>query len=174
VTDRPRILVFTGEGKGKTTAALGMALRAAGHGMAACVLQFVKSDASTGEVSGAERLGVEVRQLGLGFVPAATDERFAAHKSAARAALEHARDVIASGAYPLVILDEVCIAVAKGLLGEQAVIDAVLSAPPSACVVLTGRGATAGLIDLADTVTEMRCVKHGLDVGRRAQEGVEM
>ena len=174
MTDRPRILVFTGDGKGKTTAAVGMAVRAAGHGLASCVLQFVKADASTGEVLAAAKLGVEIRQLGLGFVPEPTDARFAEHKSAAEAALEQARGVIASGDYPLVVLDEVCFAVAKGLLGEQAVIDAVSAAPPSACVVLTGRGATAGLIDLADTVTEMRCVKHALDAGRRAQKGVEM
>lgn len=175
MTEPARILVFTGDGKGKTTAALGMALRASGHGMKSLVIQFVKDDASTGEVAAAGSLpDVEIVQTGLGFVPERDDPRFAAHCDAARSGLARAEEAVTSGEYQLVVLDEVCYAVHRGLLGEQEVIDAVQKAGPDCCVVLTGRGATEGLVQLADTVTEMRCVKHALDSGRKAQKGIEI
>ena len=169
-----RILVFTGDGKGKTTAALGMALRTAGHDLPVCVIQFLKNDADVGELPGLCRLGVEVHQTGLGFLPRQENPRWAAHQAAARKGLEKARDIIASSRHSLVVLDEVCLAVAHGLLAEADVVDAARATRPDGCLVLTGRGATAGLIDLADTVTEMRPVKHGMNAGRCAQRGVEM
>ena len=170
-----RILVFTGDGKGKTTAALGMALRAAGHGMPCLVVQFVKADADTGEVrAAAAQAELEIVQAGLGFVPPPTDPRVPEHCDAARRALSLAAEAIASGRYDLVVLDEVCYAVARGLLGEAEVEDAVRAAPEGGCIVLTGSGATEGLLSLADTVTEMRCVKHGYGSGWRAQKGVEL
>ncbi len=174
MSDKPRVLIFTGEGKGKTTAAMGLALRASGHGMPAFILQFVKSDQSTGERAGAANLPhTQFVQVGMGFLPPREDERFAAHKAAAVAGLRRAEQAIASGVYPVVILDEVCYAVARGLLDESAVLDACRKAAPGSVIVLTGRGATPGLIDLADTVTEMRCLKHGMDAGIAAQKGVE-
>jgi len=84
-----------------------------------------------------------------------------------------ATEALASNRYRVVILDEICLAVARGLLDEQAVLAAVRQASPQSVVVLTGRGAPPGLIELADTVTEMRCVKHGFEIGRQAQLGVE-
>jgi len=176
----PRILLFTGDGKGKTTAALGMAIRALGHNLPTLIIQFIKCDdsvgdgRSAGEYSVFSRLpGVEIRPTGLGFVPPRSSPKFADHQRAARQALDAAALALATGKYRLVILDEICVAVAKKLLTEEAVIRTVKQAPSDAIVVLTGRGAGKGLIGLADTVTAMRCVKHGYQQGRKAQEGVE-
>lgn len=175
MSDKARILIFTGDGKGKTTAALGMALRASGRGMRVRIIQFVKNDSSTGEIAAIEKLpNIEIVQMGLGFVPPSEDECFAEHRAAAEAAIAHARDVIASGDYELVVLDEVCFAVSSGLLDEQKVLDAVKSVPPQVCLVLTGRGAGERLVAAADTVTEMRGIKHAFATGRAAQKGVEM
>ncbi len=175
MSDKPRVLIFTGDGKGKTTAALGMALRAGGHGMKVFFLQFIKADASVGEVAAlAQNENITLRQAGLGFLPKPSDPRWSSHQAAAGDALELARQALASGDYQLVILDEICLAVAKGLLQEADIKALIDLAQPGSVVVLTGRGATPGLIALADTVTEMRCVKHGMEAGRPAQKGVEM
>jgi cob(I)alamin adenosyltransferase len=169
-----RILIFTGDGKGKTTAALGMVLRAHGHGIPAAVIQFVKSDRETGEfVALKKTAGVEIVVTGLGFVPRPTDPRFTDHRRAAEEGLRIAAESALSGRYGLVVLDEVCTAVALKLLAEEAVLAALRGADPGCTVVLTGRGATEGLISAADTVSEIRSVKHGFDYGRKAQKGVE-
>ena len=173
MNDRARILLFTGDGKGKTTAALGMALRARGHGMPVCVVQFVKGDASVGEVAAARLCGIEVHQTGLGFVPASDDPRFAQHRTAAREGLRQAREILAGRRFAMLILDEVCLAVARGLLETEQVIELLRQAPAETCLVLTGRDAPPALVALADTVTEMLCVKHALQSGRVAQQGVE-
>jgi cob(I)alamin adenosyltransferase len=169
-----RILIFTGDGKGKTTAALGMAFRAAGHGLRTCIVQFIKSDPSVGEMAAAAASRhVEIHATGLGFLPQADDPRFAEHRAAAQEGLRHAADIIAGRQFPLVVLDEVCLAVARGLLAERQVTELLARAAPDMCVVLTGRDASPGLIALADTVTEMRSLKHGLQTGHVAQKGVE-
>ncbi len=169
-----RILLFTGDGKGKTTAALGMALRASGHGLRTMILQFVKANSTVGEIAACRHLpGIEISQTGLGFVPEPSHPSFPEHRRAAEKGLELARKALTSGQYDLVILDEICIAVSRGLLDEERVIEAVRQAHPRTCVVMTGRSATRDLIDLADTVTEMRFIKHGLTVGRAAEKGVE-
>ncbi|NOZ24024.1 MAG: cob(I)yrinic acid a,c-diamide adenosyltransferase [Planctomycetes bacterium] len=169
-----RVLLFTGDGKGKTTAALGMALRAAGHGMPTFILQFVKADSSTGEIAAIKHLPtVEIVQAGRGFAPPPTSPMFQEHTRAARNALAQASNALASGKYSMVVLDEICGAVAHGLIEEERVADLVRAKPKGTILVLTGRDATDGLIELADTVTEMRSIKHGLDIGRKAQEGVE-
>jgi cob(I)alamin adenosyltransferase len=171
----PRILLFTGDGKGKTTAAFGIALRAAGHGLLTLIVQFIKARTATVELTALRSLaGVEVRQAGLGFVPQSDDApQFAAHRQAAAEGLRAVAEAMASGRYRVVILDEVCTAVARGLLDEASVVAALRQAPADGVIVLTGRGATPGLIALADTVTEMRCIKHGFDAGLQAQPGVE-
>jgi cob(I)alamin adenosyltransferase len=167
-----RTLIFTGDGKGKTTAALGMVLRAAGHGQRVLVIQFIKANAKTGELASCQRLpGVEIVQMGRGFVPRMTDPRFDAHRQAALEAMERASKAVAAGGYDLIVLDEICTAVAKNLVAEERVLELLRNA--SGCIVLTGRGATTALIEMADTVTEMRCVKHGLTGGIQAQTGVE-
>ncbi len=169
-----RILVFTGDGKGKTTAALGMALRAAGHRMPVLVVQFIKADASTGELAALHLLdGIEIRQTGLGFVPPAGSAAFLKHQCAALQALAQVSRDLASGTFRMVILDEACTAVAKGLIPERRLMDTAEQAPPGCILVLTGRGAGSGLIGMADTVSEIRCIKHGFDRGCPAQKGVE-
>ena len=174
MSEKPRILIFTGDGKGKTTAALGMAFRASGHGMNTCMVQFIKGDASVGEVAAAAaNPHIEIHQVGLGFFPPADDPRFARHRKAAQDGLVKAAELIASRRFELVILDEICPAVAHGLIEERQVAELLAQTPPEMCLVLTGRGATPGLIVLADTVTEMLAIKHGLAEGRTAQKGVE-
>ena len=169
-----RILLFTGDGKGKTTAALGMVLRACGHGQKTLIIQFIKSDDSTGEIAGLKHLPrVEILQKGLGFIPPEKEQSFEKHREAAQAGLKTAAEALASGKYDLVILDEICLAIARHLLEEDQVVEVVQQASPGTCIVMTGRGARAGLIALADTVTEMHLVKHGLASGIKAQKGVE-
>ena len=172
--EKGRILIFTGDGKGKTTAALGMALRAHGHGIPVAIIQFVKSDVKTGEFAVLSRLpGVEIFVTGRGFVPPETDPLFADHRRAAAEGLRIASEAACSGRYGLVILDEGCYAVARNLISEDFVLRLLKEAAPGVTIVLTGRGATQGLIAAADTVSEIRCVKHGFDTGRTAQIGVE-
>ena len=117
--------------------------------------------------------GVELRQCGLGFIPPETHPEFAAHKSKAQEALRLAEEAMEGGRYDLIVLDEVCVAVAKRLIEEDRVIELARRTPEGSRLALTGRGATERLIALADTATEMRCIKHGLLDGRIAQEGVE-
>jgi cob(I)alamin adenosyltransferase len=174
VDEKGRILIFTGDGKGKTTAALGMALRAHGHGIPIAVIQFVKNDIETGEYAALNRLsGVDLSVTGRGFVPPRDNPVWQEHRQAAEEGLRIAGEAVRSGRYGLVILDEGCYAVARQLIPEEAVLQLLKEAPPSVTIVLTGRGATEGLIAAADTVSEIRCVKHGFDSGRKAQKGVE-
>ncbi|MEJ2201862.1 MAG: cob(I)yrinic acid a,c-diamide adenosyltransferase [Desulfuromonadaceae bacterium] len=175
MTDKPRILIFTGDGKGKTTAAMGMVLRASSHGLRVKVVQFLKSDTGSGEIAALQSLpGVDFVRRGLGFVPKRrNDPQVAEHRRIAEEGLDLAREAILSGDYDLVVLDEICGAIATGLLEEAAVIALLNQAPAELRLVLTGRHATSALMELADTVTEMRCIKHALQQGITAQKGVE-
>jgi cob(I)alamin adenosyltransferase len=170
---KPRILIFTGDGKGKTTAALGMAFRASGHGLRSCIVQFMKSDTSVGEIAAANASQfVEIHATGLGFVPK-DGAQLDRHRAAAQAGFQQAAEAVAGRQFSLVILDEICGAVAHGLIDEQQVVELVTKTPPEVCLVLTGRNASPELIQLADTVTEMLCIKHGMHEGHVAQKGVE-
>jgi cob(I)alamin adenosyltransferase len=171
---KKRVLLFTGNGKGKTTAAIGMAVRAAGHGQEVFIIQFIKSDRPTGESKALEKFpNVTIIQTGKGFVPDKNNTAFEEHRAVACIGLERASVALQSGRFDLVCLDEAATAVAMGLIDEEALIRAVNTAPKTVTVVMTGRGATTGLIDLADTVTEMNPIKHGYKVGIKAQKGVE-
>ena len=161
MVDRPRRLVFTGEGKGKTTAALGMVLRAAGHGMRVLVVQFIKGDMPSGEIE----------RYGLGFLPEHRDEAFRDHQQAAEGAIERAAGAIRSKEFDLVVLDEVCYAINRGLVSVGAVAECFREAPCH--VVMTGRHCPPELVKMADTVTQMRAVKHAMAVGREACRGIE-
>lgn len=171
---RGLVMVFTGDGKGKTTAALGMALRAWGHGMRVLVIQFVKSArVETGERLAAARLGERfvIKTLGEGFVFEGEDvER---HREAARRALETAREAVQSGEYDLVVLDEITHALKHGLITEEAVLALLAAKSPAVHLVLTGRDAPEAIVARADLVTEMRAVKHHYQRGVPAQKGIE-
>ena len=170
-----RKLIFTGPGKGKTTAALGMALRASGHGKKVRILQFVKADKETGEYRALSGFpDITISLCGKGFVPSPEHPEYATHKKAAEKGLEEAEILLASKAFDLVILDELCVAVMRGLVSEADAIGLMKKAAPGTVLVLTGRGATEALMDEADTVTEMGCIKHGMQDGIPAQIGVEM
>ena len=174
-------VVYTGPGKGKTTAALGMALRALGHGWRVLVIQFFKGDWPVvfGELEMAKRLApqFEVLQLGRGFVKHMGDAKpFEEHLAAAQEALRTAKTRITSGAYDLIVLDEIIYAIDYAgvqLVSVEDVLDLMAAKPPALHLVLTGRNAPQALIDRADLVTEMREVKHPWQQKIPAQVGVD-
>jgi cob(I)alamin adenosyltransferase len=169
-----RILLFTGDGKGKTTAALGVVLRAAGHGQKVLIIQFIKNDGQTGELAACRFLPeVEIVQMGRGFVPKPDNPRFQEHRQAAQEAVKFAEEAFYSGKYDLIVLDEICVAVAMKLIDEERVLELIKMEAEVSCIILTGRGASPRLIEAADTVTEMRRLKHALQQGITAQCGVE-
>ena len=172
---QPRILLFTGNGKGKSTAAFGMLARALGHGMRARVIQFVKSDDSVGEQKFFSQLdGVEWEQFGAGFLPRDPESpSMELHRVAARKGLEAAIAALNSPDYDFVLLDELCFALGQKLIPLDPLLDALRSSGEGKIVVMTGRNAPEALVAVADTVTEMKMVKHGYEQGIGAQKGVE-
>ncbi|NHQ60376.1 cob(I)yrinic acid a,c-diamide adenosyltransferase [Chlorobium sp. BLA1] len=172
---RTRILLFTGNGKGKSTAAFGMLARALGHGMRARVIQFVKSDSSVGEQKFFSRFQeVEWEQFGLGFLPRDRESaEMESHRRAAREGLDAALAALASPDYDLVLLDEVCYALGEQLFDIEPLLEALRSVREGKIVVLTGRNAPASLVAAADTVTEMTLLKHAFQQGIAASAGVE-
>ena len=169
---KPLVILYTGNGKGKTTAALGLLLRAWGRGMKVAMLSFIKSEtANFGEERAARKLGIELIPLGAGFTWLSKDiER---DKALARRCWELCKEKIGSGAYDVVVLDEVTYPISYGWLDIDEVIDTLRRRPPDLHVVLTGRDAPQKLIDFADLVTEMREVKHPFQAGEKAQPGVD-
>ncbi len=170
------VIVFTGDGKGKTSAALGIAMRASGHKMYVSVIQFVKSQVTTGETRAAERLipEVEIVSMGKGFVNCCGDRTpLEEHRSAAREALAITRQRMLSGSWDILILDEVNTAVTLGLLDADSILDLLKVRPPKLHVILTGRNAHPDVIAAADLVTEMRNIKHPYDRGIPAQKGID-
>ncbi len=173
-TLRNRIVLMTGPGKGKTTAALGMALRAWGHGMRVLVVQFVKSNRRTGEFAALEKLpGVAVDVVGKGFLPPNDSDAFAEHVNAAREGLQRVQERIESEAFQMVVLDEVAYAAANGLLTADDIHALVEASPEGTVFVLTGRNAPPSLVRLADTVSEVMDRKHAYRNGVGPQAGVE-
>lgn len=171
--ERGLLIVHTGPGKGKSTAAFGMALRAIGHGMRVGVVQFVKGAWTTGERTVLERFPelVTIKALGEGFTWNTADrERDIA---AARAAFDEARRMIADPSYGLVILDELNIVLRYDYLALDEVLAVLRAKPQNLHVVVTGRNAKPELIELADLVTEMTLVKHPFRSGVKAQKGIE-
>ena len=171
---RGRVVVLTGEGKGKTTAALGMAMRACGNGMRVLMIQFIKGDHPTGERETAKRLApdFEIRHFGRGFVPT-TGEPPAEHVAAAAEGLACARRQMASGRWGMIVLDEINYAVHYGLLCVCEVVELIESRPAGLHLVLTGRHAPEEITARADLVTEMRSLKHPMDSGGKALRGME-
>lgn len=175
---RGLLLVFTGTGKGKSTAAFGLAVRAAGNRMPVKVIQFIKGSWRTGERE-AIRRGVpeiEVDVGGRGFtIERLRDPRvpMPEHHLAARAAFEMAKEAVGAGRYRMVVLDEILGSIKAGLVTEDEVLELARSRPDDLHLVLTGRGAPDAIVDEADLVTEMREVKHHYRAGVPAQRGIE-
>jgi cob(I)alamin adenosyltransferase len=176
---RGLILVNTGPGKGKTTAALGTAFRAAGNGMRVLVLQFLKGSWHYGELDAAEALtsadGLTyvIRQMGRGFVKIGDAEADPEDLRMVESAWMEAVDAILSGEWDLIVLDEINYAIGYKMLDPERVADVLRRRPEMLHVILTGRNAHPILVELADTVTEMREVKHAYQKGILAQRGIE-
>ncbi len=170
------VIVYTGDGKGKTTAALGMALRAIGRGWQVLMVQFMKGTWHYGELDTAKRLAPDLAivPMGVGFYKILDDHSTEEdHRAAAIAALQFAREQMLAGKYDLLILDEVNNAIHTGLLPLTRVIELLDAKPANFHIVLTGRGAPPELIDRADLVTEMREIKHPYQKGVLAQKGID-
>jgi len=169
------IIVNTGNGKGKTTAALGMGMRAWGQGFKVLVIQFIKGNWKYGELQAAERMGPDfvIRQMGEGFVKGSTEDEKLHHQSAAGEAFQAASDEIAASKWDMIILDELNYAIKFGLVSVEIVIDLLRNKPASLHVVLTGRDAHPEIIEIADLVTEMKEIKHPYKKGIKAQKGIE-
>ncbi|NIA21220.1 MAG: cob(I)yrinic acid a,c-diamide adenosyltransferase [Anaerolineaceae bacterium] len=175
------VVVYTGDGKGKTTAALGLALRAAGSDMRVSIIQFVKQR-ETGEHRAIARMGdgvgagvgagIEILRLGTGFVVDSPPPRQAVE--AARSGLELARDRLTGGRTEMVVLDEIFPAMKARLLGEKEIHELLDLRPEGVHLVLTGRDAPQSVIERADLATEMRCLKHPCEQGLEALPGIDL
>lgn len=170
------VVVITGNGKGKTTSAMGMALRASGHGLKTCIIQFMKGDLYTGEWDGVKRLDglVELHATGMGFCGIQGNPfTHAEHRASAQAAVELARVKMASGNFQIMILDEINNALQLKLVDLEQVLDLVKSKPELMHLVMTGRNAHPEVVELADTVSEVREVKHAYQRDIEPQPGID-
>jgi len=169
------IIVNTGPGKGKTTAAMGTALRAVGNGLKVLMLQFLKGSWHYGELDAVQAFGSNfvLKQMGRGFVKVGGAETDPEDIRLVEAAWAEAQQAIDSGAWDMVILDEINYAIGYGMLDPAVVAEALRNRPEMVHVILTGRNAHPLLVELADTVTEMREVKHAYEKGILAQRGIE-
>jgi len=170
------VIVYTGGGKGKTTAALGIVLRAVGYKYNVCMIQFIKGSWHYGELDSFKRLEPEFELIpaGKGFVGIIDDKSpKEEHKQIANQAIEMSREKIQSGKYDVVILDEINYAINLELVEAKDVIDLIKSKPESVNLVLTGNHARKEIIDLADLVTEMKEIKHPFQQGIKAKKGID-
>jgi cob(I)alamin adenosyltransferase len=171
---RGLVQVFTGDGKGKTTAALGTILRAAGHGLNIFIIFFIKGHYAYGEYSTLDKLpNVRLASFGLRQFIYKNREINPEEKKQAEAALAVAREAVNSGRYDLVVLDEINVALDFHLIEMDDVINLIKNRPPHVELILTGRHADGRLIEMADLVTEMVKVKHPFDKGVKARQGIE-
>ena len=169
---RGRIIVNTGDGKGKTTAAFGTALRAAGHSQQVAIVQFLKGSWNYGETIALQDFpNVDLRRIGSGFTWEAADSNVP--RELAREAWDLSKDLAASDRLDLLVLDELNYAVTEGYISVEEILSFLSSKPERLSVIITGRNATSGLIEVADTVTEMRCIKHVFEQGGAAKKGIE-
>lgn len=172
--ERGVVVVNTGNGKGKSSSGFGMLARSLGHGFRCGVVQFIKGSFSTGEEAFFRRFGedLDYHVMGEGFTWETQDK--ARDIAAAQAAWQVAAAMLADSAYDFVLLDELNIALVKDYIALEQVLTALAARPPQQHVVITGRGAPDGLVEAADTVTEMRVVKHAFKAGIKAQKGIEL
>ncbi len=174
-TKRGLIIVNTGPGKGKTTAAMGTALRAVGNGMKVLMLQFLKGSWHYGELDAVKAFGDQfvMKQMGRGFVKVGGAETDPEDIKMVEAAWEEARAAILSAQWDLVILDEINYAIGYKMLDPAKVVETLKQKPEAVHVILTGRNAHPSIVEIADTVTEMKQVKHAYEKGVMAQRGIE-
>ncbi|HCW7016190.1 TPA: cob(I)yrinic acid a,c-diamide adenosyltransferase [Citrobacter farmeri] len=165
------LIVFTGNGKGKSTAAFGTATRAVGHGKTVGVAQFIKGQWDNGEYNTLQPLGVEFHIMGTGFTWETQNRE--SDIAAALAVWKESKRMLADVHYDLVVLDELTYMLAYHYLDTEEVIAAIRERPAQQSVIVTGRGCHAQLLELADTVSELRPVKHAFDSGIQAQAGID-
>lgn len=165
------VIVFTGNGKGKSTAAFGTATRAVGHGKTVGVAQFIKGQWDNGEYNTLHPLGVEFHIMGTGFTWETQNRE--SDIAAALAVWKESKRMLADVHYDLVVLDELTYMLAYHYLDTEEVIAAIRERPAQQSVIVTGRGCHAQLLELADTVSELRPVKHAFDSGIQAQAGID-
>jgi len=173
---RGLIVVITGYGKGKTTSALGMALRACGHGMRVRIIQFMKGDLYAGEWDGVKKMDCDIELIatGKGFCGIQGNPYpWAEHRANAQDAVELAREKIAGGSCDLLVLDEINNALKLKLVDLEQVLDLLRSKPPLLHLVLTGRDAHPDIVEIADTVSEVREIKHAYRKDIEPQPGVD-
>ncbi|WP_336218886.1 cob(I)yrinic acid a,c-diamide adenosyltransferase [Citrobacter amalonaticus] len=165
------LIVFTGNGKGKSTAAFGTVTRAVGHGKTVGVAQFIKGQWDNGEYNTLHPLGVEFHIMGTGFTWETQNRE--ADISAAQAVWAESKRMLSDAHYDLVVLDELTYMLAYHYLDTEEVLAAIRERPVQQSVIVTGRGCHAQLLALADTVSELRPVKHAFDSGIQAQAGID-
>lgn len=166
------VIVNTGKGKGKTTAALGLALRAWGRGLKVIILQFIKhSTANFGEQRAAQKMGLEMRAMGDGFTWRSQDLDKTADLAVAH--WEDCKEIIASGEYDVIVLDEFTYPMHYGWIDTNDVIEVLKNRPEMQHIIITGRNAPDALVEYADLVTDMQVVKHPYQKGIKAQPGIE-
>jgi len=172
-SEKGLLIVLTGHGKGKTTAALGMAMRAAGHGMRVLILQFIKGTWAYGELQSFEKIeGVEIKPLGSGFTW--KKESLEEDRRLAKAGWEESVSEMKRGYYDMIVLDELNVVLSHGLLPVEPVMEALENRTTASHIVVTGRDAPDKLIAIADLVTEMKEIKHPFrDKGLKAGKGIE-
>lgn len=168
---RGLLMVFTGNGKGKTTAAFGTVTRAMGHGMQAGVIQFIKGQWPNGEKNLLQQHGVEFQVMATGFTWETQDKE--SDTAACQAVWQHGKRMLADSNLDLVLLDELTYMVSYGYLALEELLEALHQRPAHQTVIITGRACHRDLLELADTVTEMRPVKHAFDAGIKAQQGID-
>lgn len=176
MTEKGLIIVYTGDGKGKTSAALGAALRAVGYGYRVCIIQFMKGSWYTGEIDSIRRLtpDAEFHRAGAGFYKILDDTLpEETHLKAAKEGMSLARKKAEDPSLFLLILDEINVALREGLLEEQEVLRFLQEKPRALHVILTGRNALESIIQMADLVTEMTELKHPFEQGMQAVEGID-
>jgi len=165
------LIVFTGNGKGKTTAAFGTVTRAVGHGMRAAVIQFIKGEWPNGEKNLLEPHGVEFQVMATGFTWETQNKE--TDTEACQAVWQHGKRMLADAALDLVVLDELTYMISFGYLDLQDVVAALNARPAHQTLIITGRGCHRDLLEMADTVSELRPVKHAFDAGIMAQQGID-
>jgi cob(I)alamin adenosyltransferase len=172
---RGLIIVNTGPGKGKTTAAMGTALRSVGQGMRVLMLQFLKGSWHYGELDAVKAFGEKfvMKQMGRGFVKVGTEKPDPEDVRMVADAWDEADAAIQSGEWDLVVLDEINYAISYGMLDAGVVVESLKRKPEMVHVILTGRNAHPTIVEIADTVTEMRQIKHAYEKGVMAQRGIE-